>query len=179
ILTKPIGTGVIVSGTRRGLLPSDGVILRAAVHMAALNATASRRMVEFGASAATDVTGFGLAGHGFEMAKGSKVGIRFWANKVPHYPESLEMIRQGVRTGLTHPNYHSVESHFKSDSSLAEELVQLFFDPQTSGGLLISIADGKASALLEVLHKDGIKEAAIIGEVFASAEPQILLEKAG
>lgn len=177
ILTKPIGTGVIVSGTRRGLLPPDGVILRAAEHMSKLNAEASRRMVEFGASACTDVTGFGLAGHAFEMAKGSKVGIRFWADKVPHYPESLEMIRQGVRTGLTNPNFHSVEGHFKSDSSLPEELVGLFFDPQTSGGLLISIAAEKTFALLEVLHKDGIKEATIIGEVFASPEPQIVIDK--
>lgn len=177
ILTKPIGTGVIVTGTRKGLLPADGVILRAATHMAKLNAVASKRMVEFGASAATDVTGFGLAGHAFEMAKGSKVGIRFWAGKVPHYPESLEMIRQGVRTGLTQPNFNSVEGHFKPDLSLPEEMVWLFFDPQTSGGLLISIAAGKASALLDALHKDGIKEAEIIGEVFASASPQIVIER--
>ncbi len=178
ILTKPVGTGVIVGGTRRGLLPADGVIRRAAEHMATLNATASKRMVEFGASACTDVTGFGLAGHAFEMAKGSGVGIRFFANKVPHYPESLEMIRQGVRTGLTQPNFHSVEGHFKPDATLPEELVGLFFDPQTSGGLLISIAAEKTSALLDSLHKDGIKEATIIGEVFASQEPQIVLEKA-
>ncbi|MCI0596645.1 MAG: selenide, water dikinase SelD, partial [candidate division Zixibacteria bacterium] len=177
ILTKPIGTGVIVGGTKRGLLPPDGVIRRAAAHMATLNATASKQMVEFGASACTDVTGFGLAGHAFEMAKGSGVGIRFWAGKVPHYPESLEMIRQGVRTGLTQPNFHSVEGHFKPDATLPQELVGLFFDPQTSGGLLISIAAEKASALLDVLHKDGIKEAEIIGEVFAAAGPQIVIER--
>ena len=176
ILTKPIGTGVIVGGTRRGLLPPDGVIHRAAGHMATLNATASKRMVEFGASACTDVTGFGLAGHSFEMAKGSGVGIRFWAGKVPHYPESLEMIRQGVRTGLTHPNFHSVEGHFKPDATLPQELVGLFFDPQTSGGLLISIASEKVGGLLDALHKDGIKEAAIIGEVFAAKEPEIIVE---
>jgi selenide,water dikinase len=147
--------------------------------MSKLNATASNRMVEFGASAATDVTGFGLAGHAYEMARGSRVGIRFWADKVPHYPESLEMIRQGVRTGLTSPNFHSVEGHFKPDASLPEELVGLFFDPQTSGGLLISIAAEKAPALLDALYKEGIKEAAVIGKVFASETPQIVLEKAG
>jgi len=177
ILTKPVGTGVIVSGTRRGLLPADGVIGRVALHMATLNAAASKRMVEFGATAATDVTGFGLAGHAFEMAKGSGVGIRFWASKVPHYPESLEMIRQGVRTGLTQPNYHSVEGHFKPDLSLPQEMVWLFFDPQTSGGLLISIAAENAPALLDVLHKDGIKEAEVIGEVFATDSPQIVIER--
>ena len=179
ILTKPIGTGVIVSGTKRGLLPPDGIIRRAAANMATLNVAASKRMVELGASAATDITGFGLAGHAFEMARGSGVGIRFWADKVPHYPESLEMVRQGVLTGLTHPNYHAVEAHFKADSALPGVLVNLFFDPQTSGGLLISIAAEKADRLLETLHKDGIKEAAVIGEVFASDTPQIVLEKAG
>lgn len=177
ILTKPIGTGVIVSGTRRGLLPADGVIVQAAANMATLNADAAKRMVEFGASACTDITGFGLAGHAFEMARGSNVGIRFWADKIPHYPESLEMVRQGVLTGLTHPNYHAVEAHFKADTTVSGELVNLFFDPQTSGGLLISIAADRAPALLQKLHEDGIKEAQIVGEVFSSPEPVITVER--
>jgi len=177
ILTKRIGTGVIVTGTRMGRLPPDGIIRQVAADMACLNAKASRRMVEFGASACTDVTGFGLAGHSFEVAKGSGVGIRFWGSKIPHYPESLEMIRQGVRTGVTMSNRQSVGEYFRADSSLPDELVWLFFDPQTSGGPLISIAAERAQALLDAIRSDGVREAEIVGEVFASGKPEIVVER--
>lgn len=177
ILTKPVGTGVIVSGTQGGQLPPDGAILLAAKNMAKLNDKVSQRMVEFGASACTDVTGFGLAGHAFEMAKGSGVGIRFWASKVPHYPESLDMIRQGILAGPARANRKPVENHLHADPSLSEEMVWLFFDPQTSGGLLIAIAKEKAQKLLEAIRSDGSAEAEIIGEVYASEKPEIAIER--
>jgi selenide,water dikinase len=177
ILTKPIGTGVIITGTRKGLLPPDGPLLRAAANMTTLNVVASRRMVEYKASAATDVTGFGLAGHALEMARGSGAAIRFWAANLPHYPESVEMIRQGVRTGLTLPNLAAVEPYFRPDPSVPEEIRGLYLDPQTSGGLLISIPPDRARALLDALHEDGLRDSAIVGEVFASPEPLIVVER--
>lgn len=172
ILTKPIGTGVIITGSKIGRLGED-VLTRACQWMGKLNAKAAQAMVEHNASSATDITGFGLAGHAYEMARASQVGIRFYASAIPHYPESLEMIRLGVRTGVTQSNQEWPGETITFENGIAPEMAALFFDPQTSGGLLIAIAPERAQKLLDLLRREDSDGVAIVGEVFAADTPRI------
>lgn len=172
ILTKLIGTGVIIHGKKLGLI-SDEIVRKVCLNMARLNDVASRLMVQYNASAATDISGFGLAEHVWEVARASKVGIRLYASEVPHYPESLEMIAKGVKMGMTESNQQAVGDNIRFEEEISSEMRELFFDPQTSGGLLISISGERAESLLSVLHQNDVKEAKIIGEIFASEKPKI------
>lgn len=172
ILTKLIGTGVIVHGKKLGLI-SDEIVRKVCLNMARLNEVASRLMIEFKASAATDISGFGLAEHAWEVARASKVGIRLYADEVPLYPESLDMIAKGVRMGMTESNQQAVGDNIQFEKGISPVMQELFFDPQTSGGLFISISKERAESLLSALHQQGVKEAKIIGEVLASEKPRI------
>jgi len=147
------------------------------LNMARLNDVASRLMVEYNASAATDISGFGLAEHAWEVARASKVGIRLYANEVPHYPESLDMIAKGVRMGMTDSNKEAVGDNIQFENGISPVVQELFFDPQTSGGLLISIAKDRAEGLLDALHQKGVSEAKIIGEVLAEGKLKIEVVK--
>ena len=172
ILTKLIGTGVIIHSKKLGLI-SDEIVRQVCLNMARLNDVASRLMVQYNASAATDISGFGLAEHAWEVARASKVGIRLFAGDIPHYPESLEMIAKGVKMGMTESNQQAVGDNIRFDEEISSEMRELFFDPQTSGGLLISIDHKRVEDLLSALHQNNVKEAKIIGEVFASEKPLI------
>jgi selenide,water dikinase len=165
ILTKPIGSGVIVTGSRMGVVPREA--LRAACEsMLAINAGGCDVAQEFAASALTDVTGFGLGGHALGMAKGARVGFRLHMDAVPTFPETCDLIRQGVRTGVTMSNWATIEPFLKREGTLAPEKLALLCDPQTSGGLLMAVAPERAEAALEALRKKGYARAAIVGEVY-------------
>lgn len=174
ILTKPIGTGVIIGAARSGKLPAS-VLERAVQDMIQLNRIACEAMIEFHAHACTDITGFGLAGHTAEIARASNVGLRLDVKRVPHYPESLEVIRQGASTRMTPLNHDLVRDLLAVDSAVMPEEEKLCYDPQTSGGLLIAVAKVDAARLLERLQRRGIRHAAIIGEVIASQSPRLEL----
>lgn len=176
ILTKLIGTGVIIHGKKLGLI-TDEIVRRACLNMTRLNDVASGLMVQYNASAATDISGFGLAQHVWEVVRASKIGIRLYAGEVPHYPESLEMIAKGVKMGMTESNQQAVGDNIQFENGIPAEMRELFFDPQTSGGLLISIASERAESLLAALYQNNVKEAKIIGEVFASEKPKIEVVK--
>lgn len=168
ILTKPIGTGLIVQAVKEKVL-EESALAEVFPLMLQLNETPCRLMNQFGASACTDVSGFGLLGHAWEMAKASGVGIRISASQVPHYATSLEMAKKGVKIGMNSSNQEYVGEKVSFDHKVPEEFRTLLFDPQTSGGLFICIEEDKAHGLLSALHKEGIKEAKIIGEVFGSS----------
>ncbi|OGC86284.1 MAG: hypothetical protein A2142_06455 [candidate division Zixibacteria bacterium RBG_16_48_11] len=102
------------------------------------------------------------------MASASGVGVRLKAETVPHYPESLEMIRKDVKIGMNSANRSFVGDKVTFAKKITEDFRALMFDPQTSGGLLISIPENNAEALIIGLHKNGISQARIIGEVTAS-----------
>lgn len=174
ILTKPVGTGVIIGAVRSGKLSKD-VLDRAIEDMVRLNKSACEAMLQFEVHACTDITGFGLAGHALEVAKASKVGITIDFARLPHYPEALEMIRTGVTTRMTPLNRQLVGGFFKSAPEIRSEEEDLCYDPQTSGGLLISLPQSQAKLLLEKLKEKSITQAAIIGEIFASQDPEIRL----
>lgn len=172
ILTKPIGTGVIVTARRANRI-AESAARPVFERMAELNRTACEQMNAVGVNGATDVTGFGLGGHAWEMASASKVGIRFHFSKVPRWPQSEELIDAGIRTGVTLANGRSLEERIHFDPSLPAQRQLIFFDPQTSGGLLISVPEAKSGELLRRLIESGIADAAICGEVYTSDRPHI------
>jgi len=167
VLTKPVGTGVIITGYRRGLADED-LLLRAVNWMAALNRTACETMLEFDSHACTDITGFGLSGHALGMAKGSNVRMRIRFNDLPKYEESLDLIGQGVATSVTGSNLQVVQDYLTFSGNFTDEEKGLVVDPQTSGGLLISLPADQAPKLVGRLRERGNQVAAVIGEVVPS-----------
>jgi selenide,water dikinase len=176
VLTKKIGTGVLITGYKQKRI-GDEVLERAVQVMATLNKVAAETMLEFEPHACTDITGFGLTGHTLWMAKGGRVGITLFVDRIPHFPESLDMIKQGVRTGVTLENKALVAEYLQLDDGIAPEEEMLMYDPQTSGGLFIAVAPDRAEALVQKLHERGVSDAAVVGEVFASPEPVIRLAR--
>lgn len=172
ILTKPLGTGVLFNACRSKMLPLRDleVILP---EVASLNKKAIEIALNFDVHACTDITGFGIVGHSLEMAKGSHVQINLLYEKLPFYPNALSMYRRGVTTGSNKANKKLAEGLFKKTRELSGEEEELFFDPQTSGGLLLSIPSDKADQLTTELRKAGIGAAARVGEVVASRQPCI------
>jgi len=152
ILTKPLGTGLLVSGRRQGKT-SDADLAAAIDSMRALNRCASEVLVDGGIRVATDVTGFGLLGHGLEMARASGTSFVFDASKLPALDGALDLARQGVETGGAAHNRRFVLPSLEVGPDVPPELVTLAHDPQTSGGLLAAIP----RSLVKDVHKDLIE----------------------
>ncbi len=162
VLTKPIGTGLITTGIKRGVV-DDSVRDSAVATMARLNAGAARAMRRVGVSAATDVTGFGLLGHLGEMIRGSGVSAELDFDAVPLLPGAAELAADNVVPGGTERNLVAAErfTHF-GDADRPTQL--LLADAQTSGGLLLTIEAPLASALLQALDDEG-EQGAVIGRI--------------
>jgi selenide,water dikinase len=128
-------------------------------------------MMPFEPKGCTDITGFGLAGHALGMARASRAGIRFFFERIPRFPDTLDLIGSGVATGVTQSNAKLAADSFRAADGLADEERFLFFDPQTSGGLLIPVRSQDAEALVKELQKRGVAHAAVVGEVFATDTP--------
>jgi selenide,water dikinase len=173
ILTKPLGTGLLVSGHRQGRT-SDADLARAVDQMRALNRTAAELLVAHGVRAATDVTGFGLLGHGVEMAKASGTTFAFDASKLPALDGALDLARAGVETGGAGHNRRFVASYLTVGGGVAEELVTLAHDPQTSGGLLAAIPREAVKDLHKALVDSGLEHWPV-GRVEASDQPGVRL----
>jgi selenide, water dikinase len=155
ILTKRLGTGLLVSGSRQGR--TDPADLAAAIEgMRTLNRAASEVLVANAIVAATDVTGFGLLGHGLEMARASGVRLAFDAAALPALPGALQLARAGVETGGAAHNRRFVADELHADSEIAPELVTLAHDPQTSGGLLAAVPADKLAAVIAGLRDAGV-----------------------
>lgn len=173
LLTKPVGTGVLINAYKLNKL--DGAGLEAAlVQMERLNATASRLAMEHGVRGATDVTGFGLVGHALNVARSSEVGIRIDFDRLPTYEAFSELVARGVSTGSTRANRKNAEGRVEERRSLEAAQRELLFDPQTSGGLLLAAPPEKADALLQALVDDGHR-AAEIGEV-VEGPPRVIVD---
>ncbi len=170
VLTKPVGTGVMITGAKKELVPWER--FRPVVEtMARLNAAAGELAMQHGAHAGTDITGFGLAGHALEVARSGRVGLRLHDAAVPRYEESMELIAQGLKTGVTESNRTLAGDDIRFEDGLAEDRRWLYFDPQTSGGLFIAVRADKADEVISGLRARGVTEAAIVGEAFASDRP--------
>jgi selenide,water dikinase len=172
ILTKPLGTGIISTAIKRGAASKE-VIARIVESMTALNRTASELMLDVGVSACKDVTGFGLLGHAAEMVEGTAVGFIIDSSAVPLFPETKEYYDMGMVAGGLERNRDYRKDMVDMDSGVPQYLQDIFFDPQTSGGLLIAVPKTKAIRLLKKLHAAGVTEAVIIGEVVAEPKGRI------
>jgi len=175
ILTKPLGTGIINTAIKGGMAKEDS-IERVTRYMASLNKTASEIMQEIGANACTDVTGFGLLGHAFEMIEGTGKGIVINASDVPILPEAVNFAKMGMVPGGTYRNKEFRINQVDIDPALSPYLIDILFDPQTSGGLLIAVPEEKAEKLVKRLRKEGIEDAAIIGKVVNDTQERIVVK---
>lgn len=164
ILTKPIGTGAINTAVKYEKA-SQEAIAAVTLAMTTSAAEASKVMQDLGANACTDVTGFGLLGHAYEMAKGSNVTFDLEAAAVPLLPDVLELIGQGMLTRGDKNNREYVSDAVRLANSISGEMQSALFDPQTAGGLLISLPPGKIDEYLE-----RVPEARLIGRVTEKRE---------
>ena len=165
ILTKPIGSGVLFNAVRSGKLPFKELESNTLPTLAALNGRAIELALQFDLHACTDITGFGILGHLLEVAHGSDARIVVKYNALPFYPAALEMYKKGETTGSNKGNRAMVAKHYLQMSAkltAAEE--ELLYDPQTSGGLLLSVPHDQANELMSQMQKDNIP-ATRIGEI--------------
>ena len=166
VLTKALGTGIVTTALKRRKVSSTE--LRAAVaSMVALNDVASRVARDFPVHACSDVTGFGLLGHGTEMAMGSGVSLVFEAGKLPLLPGAVRLAEEGLLTGGCKRNRAYLSDKVSVSPSVGAGLEEVAFDPQTSGGLLIAVPAKAADRLVKKLRAAGVAAATIVGRVQA------------
>ncbi len=175
ILTKALGIGSLTTAIKRELVDEELEKEVIAVMMNT-NQRASELMTEFGATACTDITGFGLLGHALEMAAADKTLV-FQAGQIPRIRESLEFVSRNVIPGGCRKNFDYVKArcHFDEKMSDAEKL--LLADPQTSGGLLIAVPENRADDLLNRLRQDGYADAAIVGDVHPRGDISLIINE--
>jgi selenide, water dikinase len=162
VLTKPLGMGIISSGIKEGKTSIE-TAARAIEIMTTLNRTASEAMIEIGATAATDVTGFGLLGHLLQMLDG-RLSARLFAGSIPVLPEAYDLFASGVLPGGSRRN-RKADEPFVDARGLSDEGLAVLFDAQTSGGLLIAVAADSTAALMDELGGRGVADAAVIGSL--------------
>jgi selenide,water dikinase len=173
VLTKPLGTGILSTAVKRGLLSVDG-IRQLTASMLQLNQAASAAMIAVGAHAATDITGFGLLGHTHEMAAASSVTFQIEANAVPLLPEVLAFAEQGCIPGGNRNNWEFVKAHVQIHDAINPLLVKVLHDPQTAGGLLVSLPQKQVREYLLRLTDHGV-QAQQIGVVISRGAATVIV----
>jgi selenide,water dikinase len=175
VLTKPLGTGAINHGIKQDKTPPE-LVAKAIEVMTTLNKAAAEAMLEVGINACTDVTGFGLMGHLHEMIAASKVGAKIFASKVPLLDGVLELIEQRVYPGGARANKKFADLFTHWHDEVPEAMRIALCDPQTSGGLLISVAREKLDGLMEAMERKGVKWTKVIGEIVAEPIEEVSVE---
>lgn len=163
VLTKPIGVGIITTGIKQGTAPREAIDA-ALKSMRMLNRAARNAAAEVGPNACTDVTGFSLMGHLYQMLRASEATAHVYAAQVPILTGAWELACQGIGPGGTQRNKAYFGSYVSLASNVEAAMVDLLFDPQTSGGLLLSVGGDKAGAMLGAMAAHGVS-ASVIGEV--------------
>ena len=174
ILTKPLGVGILTTSAKADMVEKD-VMERIYKQMATLNKAARDIMVKYSVHSCTDVTGFSLMGHGYEMAQGSNATLHIKSADVPYHPEAYELAEMGFIPAGAYRNREFAGAGVKNVAGIPRALEDIFFDPQTSGGLLFAIPAEEADACLKEL-KEVIPAAAIIGYVTEEMDASIYLE---
>jgi len=168
VLTKPLGSGVLFNAVRSGKLPFKNLEQDVLPVLASLNNIAITTALKFDLHACTDITGFGILGHLLEISLGCDARVVVDFNALPLYPYALEMYNKGETTGSNKGNRQMVNTHsFDIQTSLSKAEEELLFDPQTSGGLLLSVPDTQCEDLILALKTAGIAVAEKIGYVVA------------
>jgi len=174
ILTKPLGTGIISTALKGGDA-SEQAVAKSVNSMTTLNRKASELMLAVDVHACTDVTGFGLLGHACEMIEGTDVGMIIHPDSVPYFPEAKEYAEMGMVPGGTTRNRDFRTKMVEIDKKVSKVMVDILFDPQTSGGLLVAVPAADAEPLVKRMRREGIKDAAIVGEVIAKPKGRIVV----
>ncbi|MEI8374649.1 MAG: selenide, water dikinase SelD [Planctomycetota bacterium] len=174
ILTKPLGTGILAFAAQIGRAP-PGSEEAAGNSMARLNGRASELMIELAAHACTDVTGFGLAGHLSAMGTASGVNMEIVLDDLPLLPGVLACLAEDIVPGAVERNRESSEHAIVVEGDVPRAMLEICFDPQTSGGLLIAVSEAAASTLLARLHGEGMVEAALIGKVLSPGTGRVFV----
>ena len=174
ILTKPLGVGIITTGAKADMVEKE-VLDRIYAQMATLNQAARDIMAGFHVHSCTDVTGFALMGHSYEMAQGSGCTIHIQVDKVPYHPEALELASMGLVPAGAYRNREYAAAGVAVRGKISRAMEDILYDPQTSGGLLFALPEQEAQACLARL-KQVIPNAAIIGYVTEKEDPYMILE---
>jgi selenide,water dikinase len=172
VLTKPLGTGIIATAVKAEMVKDKNIIDGFMNSMAELNKNASEAMKKVGVNACTDITGFGLMGHVYEMAYSSKVTCVIDSKSIPVLPGTLKFAEMGLIPAGCYRNRNFVEKRVDFSTKIPESLIDVVFDPQTSGGLLIAVAEEKLDSLLLELKKTKV-ESHVIGRVVKQGESTI------
>jgi selenide,water dikinase len=167
VLTKPVGNGVLFNASRARKYPYADLEREVLPVTASLNMAACEAALRHEIHALTDVTGFGISGHGLEMAVGSCVRIVLSYKALPQYPGAVEMYAAGVTTGSNAGNRALCGERLRLAVALRREQEEILFDPQTSGGLLAALPEAQARAYVRDLHAAGLPWAAIVGHAEA------------
>lgn len=169
VLTKPLGIGILNTAIKADL--ADETTYKKAVEtMTYLNKDACEAMLQVGINGCTDITGFGLLGHAYEMAEGSKVSIEIWSDYLPIIKESIEFAKMGIIPGGTYNNEAYLGGHIRFAGNIKQEIRDILYDPQTSGGLLISVPESKLESLMSALREKNKLDFNVIGRVKSKEE---------
>lgn len=164
VLTKPIGSGVLFNANIKKWV-SDEAMEECIALLTTLNRRATEVAAEFEVHAATDITGFGLAGHCYEMVKGSQVTMEFSMDRIPIMKECLEMYKKGVSTGVNNYNRELVAGAIRFEKNLPPWHKEIIYDPQTSGGLVVTVPGSQGESLVKALQSAGIRRSSMVGKV--------------
>ena len=171
VLTKPLGTGIILTAAKAGLAGQDAVTTVEG-SMATLNREAAQPCWP-GCLACTDITGFGFLGHLYELAAASGVMVEVAADRIPLFPAAAELARMGLVPGGAYRNREHLAGKVTFAPEIGEELQDVLCDPQTSGGLLFSVPQGRAELLMAELSRRGVTAARIVGRVVEGSPGRI------
>jgi selenide,water dikinase len=175
ILTKALGTGIVSTAAKAGAAPANLLKMSIAA-MTTLNKGAAEIIMETtDVHACTDITGFGLLGHACEMIENSDVGIHIFASAVPFFEGLQGLAEMGILPEGLHRNRQFRMSCIEVSPDCPVWLADILFDPQTAGGLLLSVAPEQAAGLLDKFHRSGLKDAAVIGEVTGTKKGEIIV----
>jgi selenide, water dikinase len=176
VLTKPLGTGVTITAAKAGLAPAN-VIGEANRWMSALNRRAAEAAVQAGAHACTDVTGFGLLGHSWQMAEASGVRARFWAGKMPLLEGAMEFASMGLIPAGAYSNRRFLDGRTSISDRVPLALQDLLFDPQTSGGLLVCVSPDRLGDFQRAASGRSECCCTVVGQIESGdEEPRLIVE---
>jgi selenide,water dikinase len=175
VLTKPLGTGIISTAIKGGMASQESIQIMTE-HMVTLNKAASHAIQAVGVSACTDVTGFGFLGHAWEMIQDGESGMIVYATKVPLMKGVDDLARMGMLPGGAHTNREFYGERVIFDPDVPPHLIDILFDPQTSGGLLIAVSREKVNKLLDTMVEQGVENVSIVGEIVSTPKGKIVVK---
>ena len=164
ILTKPLGIGIINTAVKADL--ADATTCKKAIEvMSYLNKDACEAMMKVGINGCTDITGFGFLGHAYELAEASDVSLEIWSDYIPIIKESVDFAKMGIIPAGAYNNEGYLREHVNFDDSIRQEIKDIMYDPQTSGGLLISVPEERLEMLMGELRIRNKTDFNLVGKV--------------